>query len=217
MSDNEEREGGGAEKKAKIEPSADAPKEIYIAVDIERVGASFKYGILAIGACVGFSNGVIIEKRMFASKVPPKEGFEPRTYDWWQQFPDVLQHINNHAEPDHIRKFHAWLLELDRVWGPFGRDNVGKVKARLVSDNPAYDIGVINLEFYKLFGDEAKPMAEMFSAGYVPTDDPTEQEAFLSAAQHEFVEAFITAPHDHNPENDATQIYQRRCGLRALT
>jgi len=60
-----------------------------------------------------------------------------------------------------------------------------------------------------------KPLSEMFT-GYVPCDDPTEVERGLTPAQRARVESFITAPHDHWAVNDATQHFQRWCGVQAV-
>ena len=199
---------------APVAPIADAPKKYFLAVDIERVGPDFKYGILAIGACFGTSDGTIIEQRAFCAKVPPAENFDPKCWsEFWSKYPEVLKRINGAATGAPITLFHHWLLELQIRFGPFGRKHKDKVNFKLVSDNPAYDIGMINLEFFKL--GLTRSMAEMFD-DYVPTDDPSEQVRAMTADQKKRVDAFIKAPHDHWPVNDATQIFQQRCGIAAV-
>jgi hypothetical protein len=125
-------------------------RELLLAVDIERKGKHFHHGILAIGACFGDSDGNILEQRAFCSKVPPKDEFEKRTWDeFWSKYPEVLSRIDAAAVPDAIGAFKTWVLELEKKHGPFGRKHKDKVKFKLVSDNPAYDIGMINLELFK--------------------------------------------------------------------
>lgn len=186
----------------------------YLAVDIERVGAGFHYGILAVGACFGKSNGTIIEQPAFCSKVPPQEGFDPVCWStFWHKFPKTLERIDKEAIPNHIEALHTWLLNLETKYGPFGRKHKDKVVLRLLSDNPAFDIGMINLEFNK--AGLPRPMAEMWD-DYVPTDDPTEQVRGLTEEQMVVVNSFITCENNHWPVDDATRIFQMRCGITAV-
>jgi len=197
------------EKKRKI-----GKKKFKLAVDIETIGKEAERGILAVGLCFGKDDGTIIEKRAFCSKVPPPEKFEKHCWEqFWSKFPEQLARIDACAVDDHIGKFHAFLLELEQKYGPFGRKHNREVELRLVSDNPGFDISRINFEFYRRGFPVA--LAEMFS-DYVPTDDPTEQERGLTQRQAALVQSFITAPHDHFPSNDAAQIYQRMCAVKLV-
>ena len=234
----------------KSEPSPpEKVPELYLTVDIERKGKQFHHGIMAIGACLGDAEGTILEQKAFCSKVPPKDEFEKRTWDeFWSKHPDVLARIDAAAVPDALSEFQIWLFGIEKKYGPFGRKHRDKVKFRLVSDNPAYDIGHINLELFKTEIEEAvgavidavredpelsedkldklietgvskigtgSTMAEMFD-DYVPTDDPSEQIAHMTPLQQQLVEKHVTAPHDHWPVNDATQIYQQRVGIKRV-
>lgn len=135
-------------------------KRYYLAVDIERAGASMgKYGILAIGACFGRDDGTVLATRAFCWNVPQKDGFEPRCWnEFWVNFPQVLERIAAEASQTPMADFLLWVGELEQKYGPFGRQHKTQ-KLSLVSDNPAYDIGIINVEIFKLWrGFEQMPL-----------------------------------------------------------
>jgi hypothetical protein len=185
--------------------------EYFLAFDIERTGSAKKYGVLAVGTCFGTKGGDIIETRAFCGKVPPPEGFDPSTREFWSKFPEVLERIDAEAVEDHMEDLHAYLLDLETRFGPFGKGCDAKL--RLVTDNPGYDSHWISTMFYELFGDKAKAIAEMFHA-YVPTDDPSEQHRFLLPSERAYVDACAAkAPHGHWPVDDATHHYLRQCAL----
>lgn len=215
-----------AVKSADAVPATEVPVAVvkkpkyFLSVDIERVGGAFKYGILAIGVCFGTSDNVVLDSRAFCSRVPDPSGFEPRCYKFWSEFPDVLARIDTEAAASADQRapalqFASWLADIEQRYGPFGRAHQSERELRLVSDNPAYDLGVIGQSLSVLVGGEAKPVAEMFS-DYVPTDDPTEQVRFATPEQRAAIDAFVTAPHDHYPANDAKEIYQMRCGIEVV-
>jgi len=221
--------------------AADQVKELYLTVDIERWGKQFYHGVGAIGACFGDAGGNIIEQKAFCSKVPPKDDFEKRTWDeFWSKHPDVLARIDAAAVPNALGAFKEWVLDIEKKHGPFGRKHRGNVKLKLISDNPAYDIGNINLELFKtevadlLLAIEVDEkldldflhrqmktlgqgcaLAELFD-DYVATDDPSEQIRHMTPLQKQLVAEHVTAPHDHWPVNDATQIYQQRVGVKRV-
>jgi hypothetical protein len=201
-------------KSRKTVEDSGTQKKYFLAVDIERTGPDFNHGILAIGVCFGKWNGEIIEQRAFCSPVPPSEKFDKKCFDeFWSKHPAVLERINKESSEEMIPKFHAWLVSLESKYGPFGRKFRESVVFKLVSDNPAYDIGMINLEFFK--HGFSRSMAEMFS-DYVPTDDPSEQVRGLTSGEKVSVYAAVTAEHDHWPANDATHIFQQRCAVEEV-
>jgi hypothetical protein len=225
MSDSSDSEDGVA-KNTKLEEvvavaAAVAPeerKEYWLALDLERLGPEYAYGVLAIGVCFGTPDGTVLDARAFCGRVPEQSGFD--AYCWssfWSKFPDVLARIDSEAQDDHVLACYRWLCELEAKYGPFGRRHAAQRKLVLLSDNPAYDFGVLGAEIAHLRGRAvARPISEMFD-DYVPTDDPGEQLTFASAEQRERVFSYVTAPHDHYPANDATQIFQMRAGIRAVT
>lgn len=203
-----------AEAAAGVSQPVNAAPEIYCSIDIERIGPDFGYGILAIGVCVGWSDGTIIEQRAFCTQVPEKEGFEQVCWEsFWCKHPDILVRIHQNAMANHVSAFHAWMLDLEKRHGPFGRKHAesGGVKFKLVTDNPGYDIGLINLEFFKL--GHKRPVSEMFD-DYVPTSDPSEQSRGLTPLQKKIMNSFMVTPHDHWPVNDATRTFEQMCGVK---
>jgi hypothetical protein len=195
-----------------IDPLADVPsrgKEYYfLAVDIESCG---KNDILAIGLVFGKRTGEVLEKHAFCAKPPlSQSGFDKETWNqFWKHHPDILARIDAASTEDPIKEFYEMVVRIDLKYGPFGRKHKDVAELRLVSDNPAYDIGLIDYHLIQRFG---KKLNACFS-DYVPTDDPTEQETFLLPEEKKIVSAWCTTEHDHFPSNDAEQIFQRRCGI----
>lgn len=188
----------------------------YLSIDIERVGADFHYGVLAVGAVLGTTDGKVLEEGVFCDTVPPPEKFEPACWDrFWSQHPAALARINENATEKHIEKFHTWLLDLEKKYGPFGRKHAeaGGAKLKLVSDNPGYEWGFLSREFEKL--KKPKWIAEMFD-DYVPTEDPSQQMRGLTPEQKATVRAAEKTPHDHWPLNDAKRTYEQMCAIHAL-
>jgi hypothetical protein len=190
------------------------PVEYVCAIDIERIGKEFDYGVLAVGVCFGTADGRMLHKWAFCGRVPDKEKFEKRCWDeFWVNYPEQLKLIDESATENHISALHARFLWLQKQYGPFGRKHRKTVSFRWCSDNGPYDFGMVNLEFSKL--GLPTTCAEMFD-DYVPTDDPTEQEAKLTQKQQALIALCITVPHDHCPWNDAAQHYQRLCGVKLV-
>jgi len=194
------------------QPAKTQPKQYILAIDIERTGAAFKHGVWAIGACFGTDDGVVIQNQIFAKKAIDEVDYDDKTWaEFWKNMPGIRENINALAIPDHIRAFHDWLVMIERTYGPFGRRHQKTVKFRLASDNPAYDFGHIMVAFHEHGYDRG--VAEMFD-DYVPTDDPTEQEAGLTEEERKEAHGFARVAHTHDPRDDAAAIFQLLCGVR---
>ena len=199
-------------KKPKLDQT---PKQIVCAVDIEAAGPRPEFPIIAIGVVIGDEKGNVIAKRKFCNAVP-RDQFEKKCWDeFWSKNIASLEIIEKATAESStysgmIHDFHQFLFGFQLRHGPFGRKHQNTVKFRFVSDNPAYDIGSINLEFYKC-GINCS-LATMFD-DYVPTDDPSEQVACLTPSQSAFVNSFVKTKHTHDPEDDAAEIYELWCGV----
>jgi len=190
------------------------PKRYILAVDIERTGPAFRYGVWSIGACFGTDDGTILETFISSKTAVDEKDYDPETWtEFWSKLPVIRERVNSFAVEDHIREFHVWLEALETRYGPFGRKHTSKVKLSLASDNPGYDFGHLMVEFHK-HGYE-RGVAEMFS-DYVSTDDPSEQENGLIPDEREEAKKFITAGHTHDPLDDAIAIFQHLCGIRRV-
>jgi hypothetical protein len=188
------------------------PTSYVLAVDLERTGPGFSYGIWEIGACFGLPDGTILDRAAFATNKTDIIDYDPDTWEtFWKAMPEVRKAINAIAVPQHIRAFRDWLLQLEEMYGPFGKGY--PTKLMLVSDNPAYDFGHIMVAFNNE-GFE-RGVAEMF-AGYVTTSDPSEQEHGLTNAEKSEASAFISATHTHDALDDATAIFQHYCGVKSV-
>lgn len=187
-------------------------KEYLLSVDIECTGPQLGRSIMAIGAVFGMPDGTVIQKRSFCGAVPAPDQFDPKTWEFWSQFPDILARIQQQSEPDHERNFYHWLEALNIIYGPFGQN--GKPKLRLLSDNPGYDLAKIAVRFYAFFGPDTKTVAEMF--GYMPTSDPSEQQELATEEQLKVIKSYMTSPHNHEPSDDALHIFQNYIGVQAV-
>lgn len=187
------------------------PKEYLLAIDIECSGPQLGRQIMAIGVVFGMPDGTVIQKRSFCGNVPPSDEFDPDTWKFWSQFPDILARIQAQAVPDHERAFNNWLEALNIIYGPFGRN--GKPKLRLLSDNPGYDLAKIAVRLRDLYGPDAKLVAEMF--GYMPTSDPSEQEELATDEQRTLINSYKKSEHNHEPSDDALFIFQNYLGVQA--
>ena len=187
------------------------PRRDYLcAIDIERAGPHFHHGIMAIGVCFGHANGKVLEQQVFCWAVPPEEEFDPDTWTWWQQFPDVLARIDRERISHPLDEFQQFMVDLERKYGPFGRKHNDTTRFELVSDNPAYDIGHINLQLH--LAGFVYPLAEMFD-DYVSTSDPTEQITLASPALRKKLQDAMKTPHTHWPVDDATRDYELQCAI----
>jgi len=194
-------------------PSSRVRGRLYLSVDIECEGKEHERGILAIGMVLGTGDGRVLATRAFCGRASPF-GIDERTWkEFWIKYQHVLERIASEAVDDHIGAMYNWLVSLEKLFGPFGRSNKHNVDLHIVSDNPAYDIGRINLELYKR--GYRTSLAEMFK-DYVPTDDPTEQIRGLTADRRAQVKTWIKTPHTHWPVDDAMRTYEQRCGVEAV-
>lgn len=153
----------------------------------------------------------VIATRAFCAHVPDDSEFEPTCLnEFWSLNRPILARIEAEAVDDPFADLVAWLRQLESAHGPFGRRHKATCHFKFASDNPAYDLGFINLELARR-GIEL-PLQEMFS-DYVPCDDPTQVLFGMTAAERATVAASVTAPHDHWPVNDATKTFQQMCAV----
>jgi hypothetical protein len=199
---------------ASAEPDNKHPKRYILAVDIERTGKAFKYGVWAVGACFGTDDGQVLEVAQYACHKEDVVDYDPETWsDFWVKFPEIRRKINSFAVKDPIGEFHNWLVQLQEKYGPFGRKYNKRAKLTLASDNPAYDFGHLMVEFAKK-GFE-RGIAEMFD-DYVSTEDPSEQDNALLPDERVEVQASLAVPHSHEPIDDAMMIFQQLVGVRKV-
>lgn len=199
---------------ASAAPDNKHPKRYILAVDIERTGKAFDYGVWAVGACFGTDDGQVLEVAQYARHMKDEVDYDPETWsDFWIKFPEIRRKINSLAVTDPIGEFHGWLVQLQDKYGPFGRKFNKRAKLTLASDNPAYDFGHLMVEFSKK--GFTRGIAEMFT-DYVSTEDPSEQESALLPDERVEVQASLTAPHSHEPIDDAMMIFQQLVGVRKV-
>lgn len=178
------------------------PETYYCSIDIEKSQSVQGVGIIAVGLVLTNGAGVVLAEKCF-STAGATWLFDWRTMQFWAQHPAILERIdeNSRESPLTAANLHEWLMEINKTYGPFGRQHAGKRKFRWICDNPAYDIGQVNLLLSSAFPN-SKPLAEYFD-DYVPTSDPTEQYEGLLAAEKRIVDEQLITPHSHYPTEDA--------------
>jgi hypothetical protein len=175
----------------------------FLAVDIERLGDGYEHPILAVGVCLGNSKVGIIENRQWCFQPLPGQKPEQRCMDeFWSKHPTVLNALQSNAKPflETMRDFLWWWDNTLETYRP-----------RIVSDNPANDLG--GLSWYARLAQPSRsfPMRYVQKTGeHLPIDDPTEQ--FKGLGGRALRKALCTAatslaPHSHLAVEDAAHLF----------
>ena len=187
----------------------------YLAFDIEKAGClPIRHPVIAVGVCLGDEDGLIIEKKRWTFQVqwpddlknPSHYGdFEPRCWEefWSKQKPELIAELKQDAKPqkEGWNDFVKWVDELEKKYS----------KIVLLSDNPGYDLGAIdvNLERYT----ERMPLRYASTTGdyrsLIVSDDAyyIASEDTMMAVKEERLFPFVQP--DHRPENDAEVVFRQ--------
>ncbi len=179
-------------------------KKTYISFDIESAGANFENPILQVGVAWG-SDSDNIQTRSWCFDHPDGP-FEKRCVDeFWVHHKDILERIQKEAK--------ASGRTVDEQWKNFATfmDDLYKThKLVLVSDNPAYDISMID---YELRSRKLKSSGLRFSPypkpnTYLPVHDPTERIKGLDNDKANVIREAVNkiAKHTHWAADDALNI-----------
>lgn len=185
----------------------DTTKTICLAIDIEKCGDSpMNHPVLAIGTCVGTDDGEVLEKKTWCLWPFPGQVMEPRCLkEFWDPRPELLKKIASCAVPPlpALIEFNTWLNGLAE------RHGAGKV--RILSDNPAFDIGTLDFVLCTR-GIRDMPLRYLGDDTYRSITDPSEM--IGGQGSQKLVDGWIGArvQHDHWPENDAEYIYWQYIG-----
>lgn len=192
------------------------PQEFWCAIDIEKSRSELGRGIFAVGIVLAKSDGTIVDDVCFSNAVDVEsDQFDDSTRGFWRQFPGALGRINANARHRPLVWSNVWqhLVLMNDAHGPFGRQHEAVRKFRWICDNPAYDIGQVNLMFYQTGRNYS--LAEMFG-DYVPTSDPTEQYETLLDAEKAWVDAQMRTEHSHFPVDDAQRDIEMMVAIREV-
>jgi hypothetical protein len=187
---------------------------ILLSIDIEKGGNSpTKHPILAIGVCVGAVGGGalprILEKKTWCLRPLPGQEMEERCVrEFWSNKQDLLTKITECSIDalDGLRDFSRWLDDL--------ATRFAEREIKLVSDNPAYDIGSIDFALCAN-GIRTVGIRYLGNEKYRSVCDPSEM--IDGQGSWDLVKSKIAANHDHWPENDAEYIwwmYVHACQIR---
>ena len=181
--------------------TSDKPKQrVYVAFDIESAGADLHSPVLAVGVCHGtrFEDR---KKQRWCMKFQRSE-IEKRCMDeFWSKHEDILSRIEKEArDTDIVWKEIAQFIDGLETLYPHETH-----KIIFVSDNPAFDITLIDVNLKRTVG--RLPLRYTTAGVYRVINDPSEQRVWFPKRNE--MDAFVKAnsSHDHLPDNDAEHIY----------
>jgi hypothetical protein len=201
---------------------------IYVALDIEKAGPHPDQPVLAIGAVVASRDdsqrhGLVLLRRSWFMKHPCLDcgidasedelrdtGFDLDTWrNFWLGNQAALAHIRANAsdEAEQWESFRAFVDSLESLAPPVA--DGGPPEVVLVSDNPLFDLGQIDLQLFRRF---ARSSVRYSAQGrYRQVVDPSERLEVMRALEPSLTEALQarvdkTSPLTHRPEDDAMHI-----------
>lgn len=172
-------------------------KVLYLAVDVEKKGASLDNPVIQLGVAYGPNiNNIKTASFCFDYKDKP---FEKRCYnEFWTKHLDVLKRIEQNAKPprEEWARFAKWLTALE--------DQAKSIE--IISDNPGYDVEAIDYHLYEELG--KSPMRYDSQGQYRSISDPSEQIEGLPSIYRTQIKAKTKSMsnHSHWAEDDAFAI-----------
>ncbi len=195
--------------------------KLLVAVDIEACQRGINGFVLAVGFCYGTSPLSMKTKRWcmlppgvrntdtFCSSDPCPSFCDQTTWSqFWCKHTDVLTSIIREGKEANEQ----WMDIIRFVDNDlYAGEQNGLYKVKWLSDNPAYDIAYMDVNFSRYM----RPGLRYSLNGtvYHGIDDPSEQETFHPKKQEisEWVKSKVT--HTHFPDDDATGIFLKQWAL----
>lgn len=179
-----------------IDFTKESKKTLYIAIDVEKKGASFAHPVIQLGVAYGYNIHYKIKTENFCFDYK-NSPFEKRCYDeFWVNHLDILKRIEENAkEPGaEWERFNKWLLDMEKENGTI----------KFVSDNPGYDIEAVDYHLHTEIG--RLPMRYSSTGKYRSISDPSEQIKGLRKNTRNGIneQANKLVTHDHWAPNDAS-------------
>lgn len=182
---------------------------IFVAVDIETLGAWYCHPVVAVGFAIGDHKGNILETKLFtisANWKPCSQGgdMEDRCYnEFWSKHPDMMRVYQKDAVEPPI----AWNMINEFI------NNLEKKypdkKIKFLTDNAAFDIARIDFNLEKYC--KRLPMRLSTTGKYRALYGADDMLAMLPPRARKEADKVIDTIviHDHNPVNDATYVYHQ--------
>jgi len=195
-------------------------KQLVLAFDIERSGATSTYETIAIGASVVDSNFKEQDRLFLSAYFPPKSDeptlFEPRCWNqFWIHQQDILKQLiyegsllKKERQKEMIVQFQAFRSK----WETYAKEH--NMDYILVSDNPIYDGGFINEMIFQHLPDTLPIPYNACNGEYSSFLDTHSAiwGLFIKctlAQKIKQIYSWIPSPkeeHDHRPDHDAFVI-----------
>lgn len=183
-----------------------------VAFDIEATGSDARASTVAIGACVGTPDGVVLLKRRWCAQPSEGDVIDPKCWTEFWANPERPENMVIWKEisaawkpaPVVVKDLTAFLRTLESCFG----------EVKIASDNPAFDIGMIDVLLHR-FAPEFGSLRYLGGTKYRSIADPGQvlKGAFLArpglkATYDKWVASLgDKVKHDHRPENDAEVIF----------
>jgi hypothetical protein len=185
-----------------------------LAIDIETSGPCLtKNKTVVIGYCLGDEFGNVLNKKRFLFDITSFDKFDKDSYEEFWLNMDKLNVFIKERKPAKLgmEEFINDIDKLDKIFD-----------LRIISNNPASDIGFINYYLssylhreplsYPLNLDDYPSIIDIdsYTRGVMNTDyikSRVSEEAIMQALDYD-----VSPKHDHSPENDAEDIYRLHIG-----
>jgi len=190
-----------------------------IGFDIESTGARapMDHDVVAVGFCICLclpwnpQSVCVADRRRYTIKVQNEDRFEERCKrEFWDMVkPEVRDALLHGADPEHqpveagvaFQVMHEYLVQFTTAARDMG------TKVMWITDNPAYDAGILNACFAK---EHLQPL-HLLSGQYIGITDCGEVRrvakrcfpSSITAPLEEAIKGMKRRTHDHYPENDA--------------
>jgi len=174
--------------------------DLFIAVDIEKDGDHLNDPILCFGTCLGTPSGQIVEKKIWYMPIADEK---PRGEYWNRPENLPLYHAFRKAGAGMtiemaVVKFVAYFNNLE--------ERYPMINLKLVTDNPAYDIGSLDYLVHTVVG--RLPLRYSSNGKYRSVIDVSQRMRALHLNDLLNTKVSKVAVHDHRPDNDAEYIYR---------
>lgn len=177
------------------------PGTTLVSVDIETTGGKFSNKVMAVGFAIGDKQGNIYELKQFNLEFS-NEDFSKKCFEeFWVKYPEQILELKKNALP----QAQGWTKICEYIDGLEQKYS----KLKFVTDNASFDHAFINYNLERYC--DRLPMRYSSTGKYRSVVAPDDMLAMIPDQTLEKLMAHLNKkyPHDHNPVNDAVNIYHQ--------